>query len=257
MGEPDWPELPFAFNQSPSDTTAGNLAATYTPLSSSGVGIQTGCLLGPNIDYVDFGSFFDSNQAFFLSSGIEGSLPDVSYNNYPNMLSEPGVLLAPAEWPATVRYQQAQPYPATTTNLPIALPPSHHVAGQLEASSTSTPQATSAKTLPILLPTPAISAPVTLAPASGASPGPLQQKRSSKSKDNSKRGERYTCTQPGCHTTFGRPIYFRRHIHTKHQQLEGLGEYRCLVLSCQYRYPRADKVKSHMEKVHRLRFVQA
>lgn len=68
---------------------------------------------------------------------------------------------------------------------------------------------------------------------------------------NSQRKGKQTvrCNQPDCSATFGRPAEFRRHLRTKHREPE-TENYRCLFESCKYDYPRADKVRSHMEKVH-------
>ncbi|KAF2684107.1 hypothetical protein K458DRAFT_487618 [Lentithecium fluviatile CBS 122367] len=62
------------------------------------------------------------------------------------------------------------------------------------------------------------------------------------------KGNRIECAQDGCQKTFGRPAEFRRHLDTKHSRR---GVVRCMV--CTYEYPRMDKVRSHMEKMHGLR----
>lgn len=63
---------------------------------------------------------------------------------------------------------------------------------------------------------------------------------------------RERCTYAGCNATFGRGAEFRRHVRTVHKRHEA-GGYQCLYQSCGYSYPRIDKVRSHMEKMHGLR----
>lgn len=59
---------------------------------------------------------------------------------------------------------------------------------------------------------------------------------------------RHRCTQPGCDQTFGRPQEFRRHLIVKHNSQDAEKTPRCMF--CRYSYPRLDKVRNHMEKVH-------
>jgi len=66
-------------------------------------------------------------------------------------------------------------------------------------------------------------------------------------------GNRIACNRPGCKATFGREAEFRRHMDTKHNRGQVPG-FRCIV--CTYEYPRMDKVRSHMEKMHGLRVVK-
>jgi hypothetical protein len=64
--------------------------------------------------------------------------------------------------------------------------------------------------------------------------------------------DRITCDQPGCDVTFGRGAEFMRHMITVHHS-EHTAYYRCMHMDCDYKYPRMDKVRSHMEKMHGLR----
>lgn len=62
--------------------------------------------------------------------------------------------------------------------------------------------------------------------------------------------QRHACNVPGCLKTFGRPAEFRRHKETVHGKKN---KFRCMVESCDYTYPRLDKVREHMRRVHKLR----
>lgn len=57
------------------------------------------------------------------------------------------------------------------------------------------------------------------------------------------------CDVPGCDATFKRLAEFRRHKDTIHQQ-GSTPRFRCMVQSCRYTYPRLDKVREHMKRMH-------
>lgn len=62
--------------------------------------------------------------------------------------------------------------------------------------------------------------------------------------------QRHACTVSRCEKTFGRPAEFRRHMKTVHKRHE-TPQVHCMM--CDYTYPRIDKVREHMEKMHGLR----
>ncbi|KAF1949499.1 hypothetical protein CC80DRAFT_497397 [Byssothecium circinans] len=74
-----------------------------------------------------------------------------------------------------------------------------------------------------------------------------RMRQSSKKATNRRhsKAKKITCTQPGCPVTFGRPHEFRRHFRTVHERKKSS---RCMF--CEYEYPRLDKVRFHMEKMH-------
>ncbi|KAF2639721.1 hypothetical protein P280DRAFT_519114 [Massarina eburnea CBS 473.64] len=80
--------------------------------------------------------------------------------------------------------------------------------------------------------------------------GPLTRpKDESSSKVTRGNVKKTRCEEPGCKATFGRPQEFRRHFRTVHERKNDSG-YRCILQSCNYEYPRLDKVRSHMAKKH-------
>jgi hypothetical protein len=87
-------------------------------------------------------------------------------------------------------------------------------------------------------------------PALGIETRRPQGRRSSVNEASQRKDSRIACNKPGCVATFGRPAEFRRHLDTKHNRRQNQG-FRCVV--CKYEYPRMDKVRSHMEKMHGLR----
>ena len=60
------------------------------------------------------------------------------------------------------------------------------------------------------------------------------------------------CTEPGCNKTFGRPQELRRHLEADRRRKTNTG-WRCVV-SCDYEYPRWDKVRIHMGNKHGIKF---
>ncbi|KAL5377174.1 hypothetical protein DPSP01_009986 [Paraphaeosphaeria sporulosa] len=65
----------------------------------------------------------------------------------------------------------------------------------------------------------------------------------------SQRRSVHDCDVPGCSATFRRPAEFRRHKRTVHMRHEAQ-EFECIVKSCNYTYPRLDKVREHMKRMH-------
>lgn len=82
-----------------------------------------------------------------------------------------------------------------------------------------------------------------------SSGAPSGTRRPRTGKASQEGGNRIQCDQPGCSATFGRGAEFRRHLSTKHRRGQ-TAQVRCMV--CPYEYPRLDKVRLHMEKMHGL-----
>lgn len=254
--------MPFGSDQYHCNTTTSDAIATPTPSSpfESGTQLEYNALE----DLFDFDGFCAVDYTLLSKSGTETSPIDMHFNQFPEMLPELVSLPIYTEWPTTTRSQRTPQHPAVASNLPTLLPYSHHTiarSGPLGASAfqdTSASRDMSAAVLPILASAPALATSIQRTPscALGTSSSPSKPRSSLLGRGSSGNRKRVVCTQDDCSASFGRPIDFRRHLRTAHQQLGSGTEYHCLVSSCRYSYPRSDKVRDHMKKVHGLRLSQ-